>query len=645
MKEFGVAHFVRAGLATIIVMGVFATAGMAWADYENSTEWPTYGHDTGGMRFSPLTQITPENVARLKQAWVYHMRPLGFQRYLQSQSTPLVIDGLLYVTTPYNRVVALDSSTGREVWSYDIPNNANASTRGAEYWPGDATTPPQIIFAVADGRNGGDYVVSVDAKTGKPNAKFGRNGILGAPPGTPPLAGPPATSPPIIYKNILISGVLNPNRDGRPGDVRGFDIRTGQQLWRFDTIPKKGELGYDTWAPGSVEKQTTGSHVWGLMTVDSERGIVYFPTDAAHWDRYGADRHGANLFSSSLVALDANTGKRLWHFQAVHHDIWDFDLQAPPTLFDVHKDGQTIPAVALQTKSALIFTFNRITGEPIFGVEERPVPASEAPGEQAWPTQPFPVKPDPVGRQTMSMADIAKVTPELTKFCTDMVEQNKIGLGGPYMPPGFDHPTINFPGPNGSTNWGGASFSPQLGYLFINSQDLGQMTRLGPRGEPLQANGVTGTMGLENPNIAYTMVGLNGRFMQVDSKLLCQEPPWGRLTAVNMNTGEFAWQVPLGVSDNLPADRQKTGRPNSGGSIVTAGGVLFIGATDDGRFRAFNARTGAEIWTIKLPAPSHSVPVTYLGKNGKQFVVFPSTGGNILTPGASDDSLFAYALP
>jgi quinoprotein glucose dehydrogenase len=451
----------------------------------------------------------------------------------------------------------------------------------------------------------------------------------------------------VIYKNILISGAANPYKDGRPsGDIRGFDLKTGKQLWRFNTIPVKGEAGYDSWAPGSAERNS-GVHVWGLMTLDAQRGIVYAPLNAPNWNRYGGDHVGDNLYGSSIVALNANTGKLLWHFQIVHHDIWDMDADAPSTLFDVHKDGKVIPAIGAISKSALLFILDRVTGKPIFGVQERPVPQSEVPGEKTSPTQPFPVKPEPLGRQTMSMDEIANVTPEHRQACLDMMKTNNVTVGGPYMPPGYNHPSVNFPGPNGSVNWGGGSFDPKLGYYIVNSQDLGQLTEEGLQGsQPMQANGVTGgNAPLNNDNIPYAMVGLNGRFKQLSSGMMCQQPPWGRLTAVNVNTGDIAWQVPLGITESLPPAQQKTGRPNSGGSIVTASGLVFIGATDDSRFRAFDAKTGKEVWTIKIPAGSHSVPVTYMGKDGKQYLVFPATGGDFIEDPGADDELLAYRLP
>jgi quinoprotein glucose dehydrogenase len=622
----------------------------------SANEWPTYGHDKGGARYSPLTQITPANVAQLKPAWTYHMRTSSDPNaprsqgpggrgaasaggFRQSEVTPLVIDGVMYITTPWAQIVALDPTSGKEIWTYA----ASGSTRGLEYWSGDAAHPPQIIF------HGNGGLMSLNSKTGQPSPSFGNNGVLSRASmaehaAAPALGTASGSSPPIVYKNVVISGSANPFGDGRNGDIRGFDVITGKELWRFNTVPQKGEPGYDTWAPGSAEKQTS-VHVWGLMTLDADRGIVYAPINAPEWNRYGGNRHGDNLYSTSVVALDALTGKLIWHFQIVHHDIWDMDADAPSTLFDVKKDGRTIPAIGVVSKSALMFILDRTNGKPLYGVEERPVPQSEIPLEKTSPTQPFPLKPPPLGRQTMSRADIAEVSAELYKYCSDLIDKYNIAMGGPYMPPGYNRPSVSFPGTNASLNWGGGAFDPALGYYIVNTQDLGQFTGIGERGQPRQSNGVAGPDSGSNPEIPYAMVGFNGRFKQIDSNMMCQQPPWGQLTAVNVNTGEIAWQVRLGISEWLPADKQRTGRPNSGGPIVTASGLVFIGATDDSRFRAFDAKTGKELWVEKLPAGSHSVPITYLGKDGKQYLVFPSTGGSFLEDPALDDSIRAYRLP
>jgi quinoprotein glucose dehydrogenase len=631
-----------------------------------STEWPTYGHDPGGMRYSPLTQITPENVSRLQVAWVYHMKPApaapspdagapapggrgrgrGGSGFSASEATPIVAGGLMYIATPYNRVVAVEPTTGRERWVYQLPTGS-PSTRGVEYWPGDATTPAQVVFGSSAGQ-----LYSVDARTGKPNDAFGDHGIVNL--NTPEiLRGLPGSdglsSPPAIYRNLVITGGRtqeNPPR-GPAGDVRAWDLHTGALVWTFHSVPAAGEKFSETWA-GESGKNRSGVNVWGFITVDVPRGIVYMPFGAPSVDQYGGDRAGDNLFGTSLVAADAATGKYLWHFQIVHHDIWDGDVSSAPALFDVKQGGRTIPAVAMIGKNGLLFLLDRVTGRPIYGVEERPVPASEVPLERAAKTQPFPVKPAPLSRMTMSLADLATVTPELEAACRKLVDG--VQLGGPYLPPGYKRLRVQFPGNHGGVNWGGVSFNPELGYLFVNTSEMGQLSGLTDR-DPA-ATGPAQGVGVGNrvdPNGPYQGVPGGGRFSIKNAgdsqQLMCQQPPWGNLTAVDVNTGEFAWRVPLGITQSLPADKQHTGRPGNGGTIATAGGLVFVGSTDDSRFRAFDAKTGKEVWTVKLAAVAEATPSTYLGADGKQYVVITSTGGGYFDSPVIDDSVIAYALP
>ncbi len=629
--------------------GVFHLSAQSGGPRPPATEWPTYGHDPGGMRFSPLTQITPANVDRLTVGWTYHMKPAdwtgrgrgGGAAFAGSQTTPLVAGGIMYISTPYGRVVALDPTTGREVWVFRLPSG-NPSTRGVEYWPGDGQTPPQIVFGTSDGK-----LVSLNAATGAPNEPFGQHGVVDL--DTPEiLQGLPGSdglsSPPIVYRNLVITGGRTqevPSR-GPAGDVRAWDLRTGRLAWTFHSIPRPGEPFHDTW-PDEAWKNRSGVNVWGFLTVDVERGIVYMPFGAPSVDQYGGDRPGDNLFSSSLVAADANTGKYLWHFQVVHHDIWDGDLAGAAALIDVRHEGRTIPAVAVINKVGLLFLLDRVTGTPIYGVEERPVARSEVPRERTAPTQPFPVAPPPLSRTTMSAADIATVTPALEAACRKVIEG--VQLGGPYLPQGYKRLRVQFPGNHGGVNWGGTSFDPELGYLFVNTNELGQLAGLTDR-EP-NASGPAQPQGLGNrvdPDGPYQGVPGGGRFIDPVSRLPCQQPPWGRLTAVNVNTGEFAWRVPLGVTDSLPPDRQRTGRPGNGGSIATAGGLVFVGATDDRRFRAFDARTGRELWTVTLRGAAMATPATYLGGDGRQYVAIVSSGGGPLNAPITDDSVTAFRL-
>jgi quinoprotein glucose dehydrogenase len=637
-------------------------------------EWRTYGHNAGATRFSPLRQITPENVGKLKVAWVHRMKPAGFTAappprprapggpvgdepdaprsrgpqfgsgFRPSQVTPLVIRGVMYITSPYSRVTALDPVTGQEFWSFALPSGV-PSTRGLEYWPGDGKTPAQLVFGSSDGK-----LYSIDAKTGKPNPGFGDNGVINLNtedimrglPGRNML-----TSPPTVYKNLVITGGTtqeNPPQ-GPAGDVRAWDMRTGKLVWKFRSIPEPGEKFNDTWA-GDSWKNRTGVNVWGFITVDEKRGIVYMPFGAPSVDQYGGDRAGDNLFGTSLVAADANTGKYLWHFQVVHHDIWDADMTGAPLLLDVKQGGKVIPAVAAVNKVGLVFLLNRVTGKPIYGVEERPVPQSEVPLERTSKTQPFPLKPEPLARMRFEMKDVATVTPEIEAACRELLKG--MVVGGPYLPVTYNRLRVQFPGNHGGVNWGGVSFSPELGYLFANINELGQVSGLqdhDPKKGPALGVGQGNRVDPAGPYEGFP--GAGGRFSvkgPTSQQYPCQQPPWGQLVAVNVNTGEIAWRTPLGVTDSLPEGKQNTGRPGNGGTIVTAGGLVFVGATDDARFRAFDAKTGKEMWTVQLKGAAEATPMTYEGRDGKQYVVITATGGGFFNNPVTDDAVIAYAL-
>jgi quinoprotein glucose dehydrogenase len=671
-KVVAVAVALAAGtIGTVLAQRAAAPAG---AD----ANWPTYNRDPGGTRFSPLTEITPANVATLEVAWTYHMKPAtapaatapaagpavpessdppppsatssnqsrGRRGYASSESTPLVVDGTLYTVTPYGRVVALDAATGQEKWAFKLPT-ANPSTRGLEYFPGDATTPPQVVFGTSDSK-----LYSVDAATGAANTAFGTGGVVNL--DTPEiLRGLPGrnglTSPPLIYKHLIITGGTtqeNPPR-GPAGDVRAWDIHTGKLAWTFRSVPQAGEKFNETWA-GESWKNRSGVNVWGFFTVDTARGIVFMPFGAPSVDQYGGDREGDNLFGTSLVAANAETGAYLWHFQITHHDIWDADLAAAPLLLDVKRGGRTIPAVAVTSKQGLVFLLDRTTGKPIDGVEERPVPQSAVPLERTAKTQPFPIGIPPLSRMTMTAADVATITPEIEAGCRKLMEG--LELGGPYLPVSFGKLRVQFPGNHGGVNWGGMSYNPELGYLFVNTNELGQLSGLMAR--PEGATGPAAAKGQGNrvdPGGPYEGVPGGGRFSTRTAgdpqQIPCQQPPWGQLTAVDVQTGKFVWRVPLGITDSLPPALQKTGRPGNGGTIATRAGLVFVGATDDGRFRAFDAKTGRELWTFKLPAAAQATPMTYRGRDGRQYVVITATGGGFFGNPVTDDSIIAFALP
>jgi quinoprotein glucose dehydrogenase len=627
-----------------IVIAVLGVLASACSSSRVSSDWPTYHHDAGGSRFSPLKQITPANVATLQPAWTYHMRPQNSTpqappsdagdappmrptRFSPSQATPLIVNGRMFLSTPYGRVVALDADNGREQWVYELPNHDQASTRGVEYWPGMDGAEPALFFGTRSGK-----LIALSAATGQPIAKFGQSGSVDMK--TPevmngqPRAPLGMSSPPLTYKNLVITGsrVQETPMRGAAGDVRAWDARTGQLVWTFHTVPRPGELGHDTWE-GDSWKNRSGVNVWTSLVLDDVRGIVYLPLGAPSFDRWGGDRKGANLFGNSIVAVEAATGKYLWHFQTVHHDIWDLDLPAA-TLLEVKKDGRTIPAIAVMNKTALLFLLDRVTGEPIYEVKEVPVPTdTDIPDEVPWPTQPMPVAPAPLARLEFNMSDIATLTPEHRAFCERLIKEKNIVESRMYQPLRGNSAVASFPGSLGGIDWGGGAFDPQLGYFIVNTNDLASPQQLAKRPD--------GSWGLKDGYVY---------FWNPETRLPCQQPPWGRLQAVDVNTGKIAWRSTLGVSDNLPEGLQNTGRISGGGPILTASGLTFIGATDDRRIRAFDSRTGAELWTFKLPASIYGTPSTYQGKSGKQFVVAVSTGGFAGSP-VESDAVTAFSLP
>ncbi|WP_216847077.1 PQQ-binding-like beta-propeller repeat protein, partial [Granulicella sp. L60] len=419
---------------------------------------------------------------------------------------------------------------------------------------------------------------------------------------------------------------------GPSGDVRAWDVRSGKLVWTFHTMPQPGEPNHEVWQDDSWQDRS-GLNVWGIMTVDVKSGIAFLPVGTPTTDFYGGDRKGTNLYGSSLVAVDAATGKLKWYFQTTHHDNWDYDVTAAPVLIDVKRNGEVIPAVAQTTKQGLMFIFDRFTGKPVYDVEERPVVSDNIPpGDEPWPTQPFPVKPAPLTRNTFAPDELAKLTPEHDKACKDILSlEGGVMTGGPYAEYG-PKLRIVFPGWTGGGNWGGSSYDPKLGYVFVNTKSEGLLSKL-----VKQPDGTYSRVGADNPP-----AGVNDTF-QV-GQWPCQTPPWGELSAVNVNTGDIAWRVPLGSFPELDAlGIPTTGRTNVGGPISTAGGLLFIAASEDHKFRAFNSRTGKILWETNLNSNGFTVPISYRGKNGKQFVAVISngTGGKEPVP----PLLYVYALP
>jgi glucose dehydrogenase len=630
----------------LLAVGVFpAAAQIAPGD------WPFYARDLAGTKYSPLDQIAPNNVSTLVQAWTFSMKspppkpggtgdPFalpGAPAGNTSAATPIVVNGMMYLPVG-SRVVALDAASGAEVWSYALPNGV-ASQRGVSYWPGDKKTPPRILFT------SGSKLVALNAATGQLVPGFGNEGEVEM---VVPYSGVPT-----IYKNVAVIGAtVGEVPTGPAGDSRAYDTRTGAKLWEFHSVPRPGEVGHDTWLNDGW-KGRSGVNNWGwYMTVDEERGIVYMTFGGPAANYWGGDRPGANLFANSVVAVDAQTGKYKWHFQTIHHDLWDSDLPPAPSLIDIVKDGKKIPALAQIGKAGWMFILDRTNGKPVFGVEERPVPKGDAPGEWYSPTQPFPLKPPPLARVGFTPDDIVTAddtTPEHAKACRELWDKNGGFMNqGPFTPWNFHEDgtppksTIQFPGGTGGVNWGGTAADPKTGYLYMNSHD-GALTGWIEKKKP-GGNYGRGTEGSTQPYDRASVDGpgpyhgFSATAKDAEGKSLgtwpCQKPPWARLIAVNANTGDIAWQTPLGLVEGLPEGKQSMGASGSAGPLATAGGLVFIGATNDRRFRAFDSKTGKELWATKLAKVANANPMSYQAKNGKQYVAIMDT-----------DTLVVFALP
>jgi glucose dehydrogenase len=595
-------------------------------------DWPQIGGDPGSTRFSNLKQITPQNVAKLKQAWMYDTGDPagGFRGW---ESTPIVVSNIMYFSTAGKKVVALNAETGVEVWKVDLASVGSKSIGakyGVSYWPGEGKTAPRIVIATDDG-----LLVQFDAKTGELYKKVGVDGVIDLKIGMTEKFGggytPGAT--PAIYKNLAIISPTTgeQGRYGIPGDPRAFDLVTGKEVWRFHTVPLPGDANFGTWGNDSWQDRR-GPGSWVPMTVDTVNGIVFVALGNATDQNYGGSRPGKNLYACSIIALDANTGKLKWYFQATHHDIFDWDVNAPPTLVEVTKDGKKIPAVAQSTKVGLLFVLDRLTGEPVWGVEERPVPASDAPGEVTSPTQPFPIKPEPIARISMTRDEVSKISPETIKTCQTQYDKAvQEGADTPYLMV----PSIVFPSSEGGGSWSGASFSPDLDLIFVNTRSLGTMGVL----QPTTSSGIL-------PSYAKRKIPFDDA-----NGYPCSAPPWGELMAIDAKTGDMAWRIPLGEYKELSAKGVPlTGTPNVGGPVVTASGVLFIGATSDLMFRAYEAKTGKLLWSTQLSNNATNSPMTYQGKNGKQYVSVAVSSGldNFNKPAVTDpgtSKIVAFALP
>jgi len=595
-------------------------------------DWPFYRHDLEGMGYSQLKQINTNNVSNLAQAWTMTLSERG-----GLEVTPIVVNGVMYLPGT-GKVFAVDGATGKEIWHYDTPQS---NTRGVAYWPGDKQNPPRIIFTTVSRK-----AIALDAATGKIVPTFGKDGVVDLDVGY--------NGVPTIYKNLVFLGAsVGELPVGPPGDTRALDAITGKLLWTFHTVPQPGEVGHETWLDNGW-KGRSGTNIWGwYMTVDPKTNTLFMPIGGPSPNYYGGDRPGNGLFGNSVVAVDADTGKLKWYFQTVHHALWDEDLPPGPGFVDIKQKGKTIPALVAISKQAMMYILNRDTGKPVFGVEERPVPKGDVPGEWYSPTQPFPLKPPPLARNSYKPEDMVTAddtSPEHFKACQDVLAKNGGTLynAGPFTawlyheddtPP---KTTIQFPGGTGGVNWGGAATDPTDGYVFVQSHDVSLMGWIEKRKPGLvYGRGNEGSTqiydrgSVDGPgpyfSFSATVKDANGKVL---GNWPCQKPPWAQLIAVNANTGEIAWKSVLGINEGLPEGKQNTGGAGSAGPIATAGGLIFIGATTDNRFRAFDSKTGKELWVTKIGKTANADPMTYQGKDGKQYVAIVAV-----------DSVFVFALP
>jgi quinoprotein glucose dehydrogenase len=690
---------------SVLFVTLLAACAFARRDAQSgatgNTDWAFYGGSPAGTHYSRLSQINRGNVRLLERAWSFDTDEVG-----GLQTSPLIVDDVLFGLTPTQRVFALDAATGKVLWKFDAGVNSTQPNRGLAYW--SSGTDKRVIVGIKH------FVYELDAGTGRPIASFGEQGRidlrqgLGREPVERQFIAP--TSPPVVYKDLFIVGGRNPETlPAPPGDVRAFDVRTGKLRWSFHTIPHPGEFGYDTW-PKDAWLTSGAANNWAGMALDTERGVVYVPTGSAAFDFYGGDRVGDNLFANCLVALNALTGERIWHFQGVRHDLWDRDFPAPPVLLTVKRGGRSIDAVAQTTKQGFVYLFDRATGAPLFPIEYRKYPASEVPGEAAASEQPLPTLPEPFSRQRLTEGMLTNRTPTAHKWALERFA--RFSSGGQFLPFSLRKDTVIFPGFDGGAEWGGPAVDPETGVVYINANDVAwtgalaentgsnspkgiylsqcgvchgetqlgsppaipSLVKVGERLKPNEIlsvikNGKGRMPGFPNlsedqssavlefllegndqelagpvlPAMKYRFTGYH-KFLDPDG-YPAVAPPWGTLNAINLNTGEYVWKIPLGVYPELAAQGLKdTGTENYGGPIVTAGGLLFIGATNfDKTFRAFDKSTGELLWEAPLPFSGNATPATY-AVNGRQFVVIAAGGGKDLRS-ASGGVYIAFALP
>ncbi len=619
-------------------------------------DWPAWGHDPGGQRFSPLATINWGNVASLKVAWTFRTGD-SYQpaksRATAFEATPLYVDGMLYLATPLGRIIALDPVTGKERWAYDAKINKNAgygdfANRGVSTWKAPSGQR-RIFLATIDAR-----LIAVDAATGKPCADFGVNGAvdlrrgLRIPPTPDGYADYEETSPPAIVGNTIVvgSGIAdNDSIDQPSGEVRGFDVVTGKLKWSWDPIPQDPkDPGAETWKNGSA-RRTGAANALSVIAADPWSGLVFVPTGSPSPDYYGGERLGDNRYANSIVALRAETGERVWSFQTVHHDLWDYDVATPPVLFDVHREDQVFSAVGVGSKSGNFFVLNRATGEPIFGVEERQVPKSDVQGEVASPTQPFPLAPHPLALQKLNVDEIQGPESD-RKWCRERIAS--LRSEGVFTPPSL-RGSLLIPGNVGGMNWSGAAYDPANRLLLIPTNNLAAEVRLIPRADLDRERETAGrdlNGGWEFARQAGTPYGMARRLLRAPGGWPCTPPPWGTLNAVDADTGAVRWTVPIGRLPALGAAGPPPPQYGSlalGGPIVTAGGLVFMAGTLDPALRAFDVATGKELWKGDLPTSARAMPMTFRGPDGKQYVVI-SAGGHGLPVTPLGDYVVAFTL-
>ncbi len=611
--------------ALVALTAVFALAQQPY------TTWRDYGGTADAAQYSALQQIDKGNVRQLRVAWRYSTGDNN--KYFFS---PLVVDDVMFVMAKNSSIVAINAETGAEIWTHTPQAPITAITnRGINYWESKDRSDRRLLYA------SNHYLRALDARTGKIITSFGNNGAVNLKEG---LDRDPATlrivqslTPGKVFENLLILGsATNQGYGSAPGDIRAFDVLTGKLVWQFHTVPRPGEFGYDTW-PKDAWKRVGGANVWGEFSVDEKRGIVFAPTASAKYNFYGADRSGANLFGDCLIALDARTGKRVWHFQMVHHDIWDYDDATAPKLLTIKHEGKMIDVVAQVTKQGFVWVFHRDSGKPLWPIEERPVPRSDMPGEQTWATQPFPVKPPPFSRQKFTVDDLSPyLTPEdRAKWRDKILSARNEGM---FTPPGR-RDTVQMPGNNGGANWSGAAIDPAKGWLYVVSKDLPAMLKL-DRSEEEDRKLLAASAGERY----YSGFG----FMLASDGLSPIAPPWTSLTAYDMNDGTIQWKIPLGEVPFLA----KKGIKNTGthypkvGPVVTAGGLIFTG-TRDKKVRALDAGNGKVLWEYEVDAALEGIPAVYEW-NGRQYVVFCASAQVGLTPQTQETikgAYVAFALP